>query len=98
MHARVDVTDEARRVIDQLREAHGPLMFHLSGEIHGCSFYISKSQFEHWQDTHLTIDVTPGRGASFSLEIPLGVRFVTKSRLFTEDEKQDLVPVSSGSS
>ena len=124
MHARVDVTDEARRVIDQLREAHGPLMFHQSGgccdgsspmcfqdgefrvgasdvqigEIHGCRFYISRRQFEHWQDTHLTIDVTPGRGASFSLEIPLGVRFVTKSRLFTEEEKQDLVPVTDGSS
>jgi uncharacterized protein (DUF779 family) len=48
----------------------------LIGEIHGCRFYISKSQFEHWKDTHLTIDVTPGRGASFSLEIPLGLRFV----------------------
>jgi uncharacterized protein (DUF779 family) len=33
MYTRVDVTDEARRVIDQLREAHGPLMFHQSG---GC--------------------------------------------------------------
>jgi uncharacterized protein (DUF779 family) len=112
MYTRVDVTDEARRVIDQLREAHGPLMFHQSGgccdgsspmcfqdgEFRvGASFYISKSQFEHWQNTHLTIDVTPGRGASFSLEIPLGVRFVTKSRLFTEEEKQDLVPVSPGS-
>ena len=68
------------------------------GEIHGCPFYISRSQFEHWQDTHLTIDVTPGRGASFSLVIPLGVRFVTKSRLFTEVENQDLVPGSSGAS
>jgi uncharacterized protein (DUF779 family) len=65
----------------------------LIGDIHGCNFYISRSQFEHWQDTHLTIDVTPGRGASFSLEIPLGLRFVTKSRLFTDAEKQDLVPV-----
>lgn len=119
MYARVDVTSEARRVIDQLRETHGPLMFHQSGgccdgsspmcfpdgefrvggsdvligEIHDCRFYISRQQFEHWQDTHLTIDVTPGRGASFSLEIPLGVRFVTKSRLFTDEEKQNLEPV-----
>jgi uncharacterized protein (DUF779 family) len=69
----------------------------LLGEIHGCGFYMSKSQFEHWQDTHLTIDVTPGRGASFSLEIPLGVRFVTKSRLFSEEEQSDLVPVVPGS-
>ena len=67
----------------------------LLGEIHGCKFYMSKSQFEYWQRTHLTIDVTPGRGASFSLEIPLGVRFVTKSRLFTEEEHADLVPVVS---
>lgn len=65
----------------------------LIGEIHDCPFYISRSQFQHWQDTHLTVDVTPGRGASFSLEIPLGVRFVTKSRLFTDEEKQGLVPV-----
>lgn len=65
------------------------------GEIHGCDFYMSKSQFEYWQGTHLTIDVTPGRGASFSLEIPLGVRFVTKSRLFTDEEQADLVPVVS---
>ncbi len=67
----------------------------LLGEIHGCRFYMSRSQFEHWQDTHLTVDVTPGRGASFSLEIPLGVRFVTKSRLFTPDEQEDLIPVKS---
>ena len=68
----------------------------LIGEIHDCPFYISRSQFEHWQGTHLTIDVTPGRGASFSLEIPLGVRFVTKSRLFTDEEIKDLVPVTAG--
>jgi len=121
MYARVDITDAARQVVDQLREKHGPLMFHQSGgccdgsspmcfadgefkvgasdvllgDIHGCNFYMSRSQFEHWQGTHLTIDVTPGRGASFSLEIPLGLRFVTKSRLFTEEEVQDLVPVES---
>jgi len=41
----------------------------------------------------LTIDVKEGRGASFSLEIPLGVRFVVKSRLFTDDELDDLEPV-----
>ncbi|MBS1795679.1 MAG: DUF779 domain-containing protein [Acidobacteria bacterium] len=59
------------------------------GEIDGCDFYIAKDQFEFFKHTELTIDVTPGRGASFSLEIPLGVRFVTKSKLFclAPDEK-----------
>ena len=64
------------------------------GEIAGCEFYMSRDQFEYWQHTQLTIDVVPGRGASFSLEIPLGVRFVTKSRLYTADEAADLEAVS----
>jgi uncharacterized protein (DUF779 family) len=54
---------------------------------------MSRDQFELWQATHLTIDVVPGRGASFSAEIPLGVRFVIRSRLFTDAERADLVPV-----
>jgi uncharacterized protein (DUF779 family) len=66
------------------------------GEIHGCSFYMSADQFEYWKHTHLTIDVTEGRGSSFSLEIPLGMRFVTKSRLFTDEEQKSLRPVRVG--
>jgi hypothetical protein len=62
------------------------------GEIHGCEFFMSADQFAYWQHTHLTIDVSPGRGASFSLEIPLGVRFLIRSRLFTEEELVDLAP------
>ncbi|MCD8540422.1 MAG: DUF779 domain-containing protein, partial [Leadbetterella sp.] len=56
------------------------------GEVAGCPFYMSKDQYEYWKHTHLTLDVTPGRGASFSLEIPLGIRFVIKSRLLTPEE------------
>lgn len=56
----------------------------LLGEIHGCPFYMSTFQYKYWQHTHLTIDVTEGRGSSFSLEIPLGLRFLVKSRLMEE--------------
>jgi uncharacterized protein len=66
------------------------------GDIDGCDFYMAKDQFEYWKHTELTIDVTPGRGASFSLEIPLGVRFVTKSRVFTYEESQNLVETRLG--
>lgn len=62
----------------------------LLGTIHGCEFYMAADQFEFWQNTHLTIDVTEGRGASFSLEIPLGLRFITLSRLFTDEELESL--------
>lgn len=56
------------------------------GEIAGQPFYMGKSQFEYWQHTQLIIDVVPGRGSGFSLEAPEGVRFLTRSRVFTEAE------------
>ena len=70
----------------------------LLGHIAQCPFYMSAAQFEYSQHTHLTLDVTPGRGASFSLEIPEGVRFIIRSRLFNDAELKDLAPVYSGSS
>jgi uncharacterized protein len=63
------------------------------GEIEGCKFYMSTDQFEYWKHTQLTLNVTPGRGSSFSLEIPLGVRFFIESKIFTEDEMDDLEPL-----
>lgn len=68
------------------------------GAVHGCPFYMARDQFELWQNTHLTVDVVRGRGASFSAEIPLGVRFVIRSRLFTDEELADLEPVLAGGS
>lgn len=56
------------------------------GEIGGCPFYMSAAQFEYWKHTQLTIDVVPGRGGMFSLEGPEGLRFLTRSRLFTDEE------------
>ncbi len=58
----------------------------LLGQIGGTPFYISGPQFEYWQHTQLIIDVVPGRGGMFSLEGPTGQRFLTRSRLFTDDE------------
>jgi uncharacterized protein (DUF779 family) len=66
------------------------------GAIHSCDFYMSEDQFEYWKHTQLTVDVTPGRGASFSLEIPLGVRFLIRSRLFELEELDLLTPVHVG--
>ena len=58
----------------------------LLGEIGGCPFYISAFLFGYWQASHLTIDLSSGRGNSFSLEAPEGVRFITRSRLLSEEE------------
>lgn len=123
MTDRVIISEAAKVVVDQLRDEHGPLIFHQSGGccdgsapmcfpagelilgdqdvwlgmIHGCDFYMSAFQFEYWQHTQLEIDITQGRGASFSLEIPLGLRFMVKSRLYSVEEEQNLSPVRMGS-
>lgn len=48
--------------------------------------WMSSAQFRYWSHTHLTIDVVTGRGAGFSLEAPLGVRFLIRSRMLTDAE------------
>ncbi|MEK6439222.1 DUF779 domain-containing protein [Pseudonocardia sp. T1-2H] len=55
-------------------------------------FYMSESQFEYWKHSHLTVDVVKGRGSGFSIEAPEGVRFITRSRLFTDAESAALNP------
>ena len=62
----------------------------LMGRIADCPFYMGAAQFEYWRHTQLIIDVVPGRGSGFSLEAPEGVRFLTRSRLFTDDEVAEL--------
>ncbi len=64
------------------------------GIIAGCEFWMSKDQFEYWKHTQLEVDVTSGRGSSFSLEIPMGKRFLVKSHLFSEEEAADLSPLA----
>lgn len=52
--------------------------------------WISLEQFEYWKHTSITIDVVPGRGGGFSLETPEGMRFIIRSRIFTDDEYLEL--------
>lgn len=63
------------------------------GIIEGCEFWMSKDQFEYWKNTQLHIHISKGRGSSFSIEIPMGLRFLTQSRMFTDAELADLTPL-----
>lgn len=65
----------------------------LLGEIAGQPFYMSAPQFEYWKHTQLTIDLVPGRGSGFSLEAPEGFRFLTRSRVFSMEEIEQLESV-----
>ena len=60
------------------------------GQIGGCSVYMDADQFDYWKHTQLIIDVVPGRGHGFSVEAPEGVRFLTRSRVFTDEEADAL--------
>jgi uncharacterized protein (DUF779 family) len=66
------------------------------GEIGGCPFFIGIAQFEYWRHTQLIIDVVPGRGGMFSLENGEGVRFLTRSRVFTDEEHAGLKAAEGG--
>ena len=48
--------------------------------------WIGEAQFAYWRHTQVTIDVVPGRGAGMSLESPEGLRFIVRSRVFTDEE------------
>jgi len=60
------------------------------GDLDGTPFYMGPDQYAYWAHTHLTVDVVPGRGAGFSVEAPEGVRFLIRSRLFTDEEHAQL--------
>ena len=113
MVARVIATGSALALIDRLREQHGPLMFHHSGddregsaarcvprdertvgaglllwgEVGGCPFYISRTQYQHWQRAQLIVDVAEGHGdGPVAAERPDGIGFRTRSRLLSTEE------------
>ncbi|MDF0530453.1 DUF779 domain-containing protein [Tsukamurella sp. 8F] len=52
----------------------------------GVPVWISGSQFGAWKHTQLIIDLVPGRGSGFSLEGPEGFRFLSRGRVFSDDE------------
>ncbi|HWA45354.1 MAG TPA: DUF779 domain-containing protein [Hypericibacter adhaerens] len=60
------------------------------GMIEGCPFYVGPAQFNYWACCQLTVDVTTDGGDSFSLEAAEGVRFIVRSRLFTDEEVAEL--------
>jgi uncharacterized protein (DUF779 family) len=60
------------------------------GELDGSAFYMGSEQFAYWEHTQLIIDVVAGNGGMFSLDNGTGRRFLTRSRLFTDEENRAL--------
>lgn len=66
------------------------------GMVEDTPFYMGAAQFEYWKHTRLVLDVVPGRGAGFSLESPLGVRFLIRSEILTIEEIEVLGEPATG--
>ncbi|MRW88220.1 DUF779 domain-containing protein [Pseudoduganella sp. FT26W] len=62
------------------------------GNLDGTPFYMGREQFEYWEHTQLIIDVVEGNGGMFSLDNGTGRRFLTRSRLFSDEELAMLQP------
>ena len=60
------------------------------GEIDGTEVFISGPQFEAWKHTQLILDVVPGRGGMFSLDNGTERRVLSRSRVFSNAEKEAL--------
>jgi hypothetical protein len=68
----------------------------LLGEVGGAPFYLGHQEFAYYGASQLTLDVQPGGGGDFSLDCGKGRAFVTRSRLFTDQELAVATPVSGG--
>lgn len=62
----------------------------LLGVVDDVPFYIGSSQFEYWAYSQAIVDVVDDGGDSFSLEAGDGVRFIARSRLFSDAEAAEL--------
>lgn len=55
-------------------------------------FYMSDSHFSFAENMHTIIDALPGSSGSFSLDCGSGLAFITKGRLYSDEELAELPP------
>ncbi len=58
----------------------------------GAVFYMSHSHFQFSQNTHTILDAVVASSGSFSLDCGTGRAFITRGRLFTDEELAELKP------
>ncbi|WP_018985235.1 DUF779 domain-containing protein [Methylophilus methylotrophus] len=58
----------------------------------GAIFYMSDSHFSFMHSTHTILDAMPGSSGSFSLDCGSGMAFITRGRLYSDEELANLQP------
>ena len=72
---------------DEFRIGDGDILL---GAVGGAPFYIGQAQGEAWAHTQLILDVVPGRGGMFSLDNGREQRFLSRGRVFNDEERAAL--------
>ena len=69
--------------LGECRPGGGDILLGTGG---GAPVDIGRAQGEAWAHTQLILDVVPGRGGMFSLDNGREQRFLTRGRVFTDEE------------
>ena len=75
------------------KDFHVPTRNVKMGEVGDCEFFIDPDQFEYFRYSQIILDVKEEKAAfgnSFSLEIDAGYQFITRSRIFSDEEYKKL--------
>jgi uncharacterized protein (DUF779 family) len=64
------------------------------GELDGAIFYMGHSHFQFSENTHTILDAVSGSSGSFSLDCGTGMAFITRGRLYNDEELQQLDPIN----
>ncbi len=64
------------------------------GELGSAIFYMGHSHFQFAENMHTILDAVPGSSGSFSLECGTGMAFITRGRLYSDEELAQLAPVT----
>lgn len=62
------------------------------GEISGAIFYMGDSHFTFAENMHTILDAVAGSSGSFSLDCGTGLAFITRGRLYSDEELETLPP------
>ena len=63
------------------------------GSFDKATFYMSDSHFTFAENMHTILDAMPGSSGSFSLDCGTGFAFITRGRLYSDDELASLPPI-----
>ena len=63
------------------------------GSFNKAIFYMSDSHFTFAENMHTILDAMPGSSGSFSLDCGTGFAFITRGRLYSDEELASLPPV-----